>query len=442
MKRTLLRILLIVFIITLSTSNVNAIENDDLLTNDFAMHNQDAALTAYDNLSSYLNISILPENEEYCWPAEYSGCYIDENGILVICLTDLSETIVNKYKEICGNEYAISFKKMGHSLTSFQRITSLLSEYRNADQIRTAFSSEENKLYVFVKDNLAKYELLNYISQTLRERSIYSASEKDITSKTIWGILTIVIEPSEKKNLVNSPVTTDNNNISDDYISNSVNSTRTLCTIKPGEEIYNFFDSSTTSHFTLGIWATGTFDDGTYTGFITAGHCFYENHGLGNFVPMSVNVYVGNAPIFVGSTTLSQILLGNTYYDFAFVRLYNANYEPTTLLSGGGAISQLYPGITAEGTTLYIQGKTCGTVCGTSIFTTYSNSSLATKGYEIDNLSGGVFNGDSGGPVYVVHNNQNKLVGFQSEAGGNGGAKAVCALYAFNAFNATIYNGT
>lgn len=380
-------------------------------------------------MADYLGLDEI--RDEYIYPEEYAGCYINDDNKLVICLTDTNEVILQKYFIICGKN--IEFQKVEYSLSVFVNLCEMLEDYnKNENNIRVGYNNKNNKLTIFC-DADKKQSVENYIIKN------------NATYKTFNEINAVSENTFDVKNMI-SFVTMDNceaankdNGILNENILNTEN-LNSPSVLKPGSRIRNYRDADT-GNFTLGIWAKDAFGN---IGAITCAHPFFEFHG--GFLSSESTVYVGSGTSELGVVQESNAHYNGKSYDCAFISITNFQYLPTTELTIGGSISRLYEKVQApQGTIVHILGDKTKGVSGKIVDVDVSSGGTIEIGYTIETTNGNIDKGDSGGPAYITENGVNKLLGFQSSGIIKNGVYKYAVIskanLALNIFNATIYTG-
>ena len=126
-------------------------------------YSQDDALDAYKKLSPFLTLN-RAEGEQ--WPAEYAGCYINDRGRLVICLTDMSEEIQARYSEACGE--GLRFQKADYSMSEMNALSAVFAGYEYTADMRAGYSSQYNRIIVRLKSERSRRDLERFLEKAVR----------------------------------------------------------------------------------------------------------------------------------------------------------------------------------------------------------------------------------------------------------------------------------
>ena len=150
---------------------------------DASMNLQESALFSVQSM--YSNFE--KEDNEFIYPEEFAGEYL-ENDELVICLTDVSDELQQKYKEWCDSYEKITFVKVKYSLNA------LNSQRNSFDQLNDKYKLvaygvdvKTNSVFVQVEDK--DYDNLEqYITRTRSSIPVnISVSEPIIATVSVYG---------------------------------------------------------------------------------------------------------------------------------------------------------------------------------------------------------------------------------------------------------------
>lgn len=316
-----------------------------------------------DNLSEDANASVgRSASQDY-----YGGAYINDDGNLVVCVTDDYSVNSNTIQAYTGNDDVI-IETVDYTYAALEqeqtRITELYEAMREASALNVAEASKSTA------QSMAD-ELFASI------RSTYIDEEKN----------TVVVEI---ENLTADKIASFQKLFSDkDFIEFAEGySNTTTADWNPGRKIY----TSTGSGLSTGYPVYFTNSDGDLErGFVTAGHGYEEGDIVYRSSGGRNELGVCIASAFSGDTDAALIQITSTSYDISEVTYY----EDTTLSS----TSYTLP---AQGATIYKEGATSqytyGTVSSRSV-TVYYEEATVTDMLKTTALNLG---GDSGGVAYTA----------------------------------------
>lgn len=138
---------------------------------------QQTALQAYERLWNHFTKDA---NGDPIYPHEYAGEYIDEDGRLVVMLTDTAADILKQYDAIMGHNPAVVYQKAVHSLSYLQ----------NLDQVAMDMRSDELAVLSFGVDRRNNSYLI-----TVHTSSLDQAQAK--LSSSMYADLPIVLDATE-----------------------------------------------------------------------------------------------------------------------------------------------------------------------------------------------------------------------------------------------------
>lgn len=299
------------------------------------------------------------------YPEYYAGSYLDDQGKLVICITDDNENIKKTFIDAAESS-DLQFKKVDNSYKT-------LSELQ--DKITKIFDSSYNK-----------YIMNDYSADDITKEMIKSITSISIVNRNN-GIVVSMQDITDEKIDSFKKLFGDDDRITFENSGSSVNSTAW----QPGRGIYNTY-VSVTYRCSTGYSATYTNMSGAvFTGFVTCAHGYH---------------YVGT-PIYTDSscsTTLGTVMVRmySGSVDAAFVSINNANYSVSTSVYYGGVTIKRNSYVTelTEGCTIYKAGSTTGL---TTAIVQSTNCTFTVDGTTFTNLvktSKFCESGDSGGIVY------------------------------------------
>ena len=434
-------VLFLIFSLLFSLSSSSFAVNTQELTPEYdmyyyALHNQDDALSAFAKLQSFL------DELNGTYPREYAGCYINSQNNLVICLVDASDSVKNKYAELCGEK--IEFEIVKYSMLDFLSIYRSLEQFDDGKRmIRIGYNDEDNKLFVFYNGEIIKStnEIIEYLVKKCELPAMnmhnHFPVSCDIKRANLVDCIRFVncsfgFQKEELKNGIPCQLKNDLTDIS------------SFTNLMPGTKIHNS-NSSGTGYFTAGIWVNYTINGLSGQGLITCAHPFFDSNHV--FDSSMSTVYVGTGTSELGVATQSNTYFNDPQlkYDCALLTITNQQYQPTTTLATGGTLSSLYASSSLPlNTTVYIGGYH-GLKYGYVVAKDVSDGGTLNIGYAILTQNGYILAGDSGGPAWIIEGGVRKLVGIQSSGIYEGGnykwAILSKASYAFGVYNASIYSG-
>lgn len=138
---------------------------------------QQTALQAYERLWNHFTKDA---NGDPIYPHEYAGEYIDEDGRLVVMLTDTAADILKQYDAIMGHTPAVVYQKAVHSLSYLQ----------NLDQVAMDMLNDEVAVLSFGVDRRNNCYLITVLTSSLDQ-----AQAK--LSSSMYADLPIVLDATE-----------------------------------------------------------------------------------------------------------------------------------------------------------------------------------------------------------------------------------------------------
>lgn len=333
--------------ISVVASNVSKNENS-----------QDAAYSAYLNLSENLNIRMDSVSSNY--PDTFGGCYIDGNK-LVILLTELTPQEKQYYISACENSSDVVFEQVNYS---YEYLLDL-----------------EEEIVSRVEKNANVYE--HYISVATNTVNI---GVDDISEDVSWKSRTATPLP---------------------ILFYEVSSLPETAAMQGGEEITNGSDSFSICFF-------GKYN--SKDSLITCGHTntvgksiYYNNTVIGNVIKQNLKLY----------TDVDGIPA--SYGDFSIVDISNSSINGSGYVkTPNGSISATGTANLVVGLTVKMYGKTSscvnGTIKNTSVTATFyepgTYEQYKVKGLTTVEGATTVASGDSGGCViYTTSTGVNRIAG-------------------------------
>lgn len=324
---------------------------------------QESACEAYDELMNSFPESYSTGKRTY--PDYYGGSYINDNGQLVVYVTELEIAPITMNNT---DSSVVSYQECEYSYNDLNAIMDVLNEYK--------FAHSESA----IAKNFNYYALLD--EQNRIEVQLDDCSENKIQEfkDNVYSSEAITFVKAEKPMEL--------------YAS--------LCA---GDRISSY--ASGTSYYTGSIGYRAKRNG--KIGIVTAGHVIDANDSL----------YTGVGATVIGKCLTSYNSNGN--YDDAFCEITNSSYSPSNTISGtSNALSTTIsePGV---GTTVNKVGASSGHTSGkiTSINATvsYSNGKTLTNMTQVSLFSEG---GDSGGIFYSYVSSSNTRYTLGILTGGNG----------------------
>lgn len=321
---------------------------EEAIPEDFrnAMQAQQQALEAYQNLWNSF-----PKDElgEPIYPEDYAGAYLDDDGNLIIQLTEVTPAAENQYNLRCVDTEKVRFREAAYSVNELLGFETYVQDYIDAgyEVVTSGISVTNNRFEISLNEDMARF---TGPSRTMAARAAgapialsYQAPVE--ATATLWG----------------------------------------------GDRIVNN-DSKKACSYGIG---------GTYNGspaFLTCGH--------GNSV--NDNLLYGGSVIgrvsFSRACTSEAALPAETLGDFAIVNVTDSSTTASNLV-GGMKFTGTYSSL-PEGTKIYKYGAvtqlSTGTVRRSMGLTlcAYGDPPYYARGLYESSISA-VAPGDSGGPVYI-----------------------------------------
>ncbi len=361
MKKFLSILLALTMVCSMTVTSFAAedISDTQRLNNEIAANEQYSQLL--ENLSEAQNAaSSRTISQDY-----YGGAYINDDGNLVVCVTDDSPANCSEVQTFTGNTDII-IQPVNYTYNTISQEQARITEI--FDLMRTAP----------VVANEADSSALNELVASLR--GTYIDEERNV----------LVVEIEE---LTNEKIIAFTEYFSDEtFIEFEQGYTNTTTSAwNPGRKIY----TSTSSWLSTGYPVYFTNSDGEQErGFITAGHSFdegdivYRSSGRSNVLGICV------ASAFSGDTDAALIQITSSSYDISEITYF----DDVTLSS----VSYSLP---AQGSTIYKEGAksetTSGTVSSRSATVYYTDVTI-TDVLKTTALNLG---GDSGGVAYTASGN-------------------------------------
>jgi len=339
-------------------------------TNGFVLHperikNEGEANAQYNRLIS----SICDESGAY--PSYYGGAFINEEGFLVVCVTEdkASTEVLDSICNFTDNPNII-IKIVEFSFSELKQVQD------NITELMDYVHSEDNPIdpqYEVIKSICSTYtdEEMNALVVQIR----YISDDSILAFRRIFPDARFV-------------------NFAEGYYAT------TTASWNPGKVIYDVYGS----YLTTGYPAYFTNSSGTRVlGFITAGHSFTSN----------INVYRANS-------TSSTYLLGSRFkyqlsgkVDAALIQITDSNYTMSFTTSSGTTLASNMYSIPAQNSIVYKEGANTGLKVG---FVKSTSASLYYDDLGItlsDMLKTDALNlhGDSGGVMYIFTSGVYSIVG-------------------------------
>lgn len=297
----------------------------------------------------------------------YGGAYINDDGNLVVCVTDDYAANSNAIQAYTGNDEII-IETVDYTYATLEqeqtKITELYEAMREASEVTATDSSKSASQYA-AEDMVASI------------RSTYIDEEKNI----------IVVEI---ENLTTDKIAVFQELFSDEDFVEFAEGYKNTTTAdwNPGRKIY----TSTGSGLSTGYPVYFTNSDGELErGFVTAGHGYeegdivYRSSGGKNVLGVCI------ASAFSGDTDAALIQITSSSYDISEETYYD-----------GMTLSSTSYSLPAQGSTIYKEGatseQTYGTVSSRSV-TVYYEEATVTDMLKTTALN---LNGDSGGVAYTA----------------------------------------
>ncbi|MDD6262494.1 MAG: hypothetical protein PUA83_05345 [Clostridiales bacterium] len=316
------------------------------------------------------------------YPDYYAGAYINNDGELVILVTDSSDSITSKVSELTRNtEINIEYAPVSYNTLEAQK--NLI--FNTALSIRTAALSAETS----TREN----EVVNVAN------SVVGVGLNEKENKIV-----VCISDTSKANIsAFRKYISDYENISFE-LSGTIDEQATA--IKAGDAAYN----TAGNICSIGYRAKYTTSGGTtYYGFVTAGHAVAG--GQYAIYHNSTGVYCGSVYTYQHQSNLA---------DAAFITL-SSNVTMGTSTKKGVSItgSSSIPSV-ATNQTVYLEAKSTsstsaltGTVKGTSYSWVSSSGITISDAIRID-YGEATYAGDSGGIVYAYSGGYYKAIGIHT----------------------------
>lgn len=159
--------ILFIFVCCLSSNNVYAANiSNDIINNQIYLANLNNSLDTYSRILPQfkVGVDIFDDKEYIVYTENYAGAYIDDNGILNICLLDNNENLV------CLSENNIIYQYFDYSYNYLQQILNCVESLMLTTSVYTVGIDEEiNKVCV----DLTNDEDISIIIQNLQNNQIY-----------------------------------------------------------------------------------------------------------------------------------------------------------------------------------------------------------------------------------------------------------------------------
>ena len=316
---------------------------------------------ANDNVKTRVLSSKPLSNDEIMYPDYYAGAYLDDDGELVVLMTEEKAVLENQ-------ELVISKTGNQNIITKTAKYS-----YRHLTDVM-------NTINTYMEDKTGDKALL----ASVKTWGLYD--DKNCVTVTLQGLTDEKIELFRKE-IVDSPA------INFEESNGGIELTQTL---KPGQRIRSSIGSESIGYRCFRLLSNGT----KQYGFVTAAHG----------APINSPIYYGTSSSKIGVVTARQF---SGSVDASFVHITNENFDISNSIDG--TADTLYPGgsLPAVGTYVHKRGYVTGTTSGKVLSTNVSGQDLQT-GVTITNLTRTNMkcdHGDSGGIVFSYSGNYTYIAG-------------------------------
>lgn len=321
---------------------------------------QEDGMTAYENLMKFFETTPISDQEQK-YPDYYGGSYIDENGNLVVYVTDeTAEQTIAVLAESLGNSTV--YKECNYS---FNELHSIM------DTINNFMRNPTNKA---LATNIRQFCILD--AQNIVEVKIRDISDEQIElfKKEIVDSDAIVFKKIKAEASTQLPP-------QDTAENNLAETTRASVSVNPGSKIMSYLlgDSYATAGYRVK-------DSVGNVGFVTAGH-YPQFTGFGIITESKTDL-----------GTCSILLYGNEQ-DSAFIKVY-PEVTPTNTLNGTSNTLSTIISEPGAGTTINKNGAKTGATSGSIVSTSWSGYIDSYYYSDVVKASYNCDRGDSGAPVY------------------------------------------